>query len=93
MFESIPVVLKNSHLVNALMCELSDNTKRDHKFNYLDLGTRSVPVFLSSYSATHGIYLHTCTSKVINSFMYGYVDCKMVSVLSTALSWRKICVS
>lgn len=40
MFEEIPVVLKNSHLVNALLCELAETTKRDYKFNFLDLGTR-----------------------------------------------------
>ncbi|XP_076463227.1 eukaryotic translation initiation factor 3 subunit H-B-like [Babylonia areolata] len=42
MFEEIPVVLKNSHLVNVLLCELAETTKRDHKFNFLDLGTSAV---------------------------------------------------
>lgn len=42
MFEEIPVVLKNSHLVNTLLCELSENTKRNRKFSFLDLGTRYV---------------------------------------------------
>jgi len=42
MFEEIPVVLKNSHLCNALLCELKDTTKRDQKFNFLDLGNSAV---------------------------------------------------
>ncbi|PVD23497.1 hypothetical protein C0Q70_16769 [Pomacea canaliculata] len=42
MFEEIPVVLKNSHLVNTLLCELSENTKRNRKFSFLDLGTSAV---------------------------------------------------
>jgi len=41
-FEEIPVVLKNSHLVNALLCELSDKTRKEQKFNSLDLGTSSI---------------------------------------------------
>lgn len=40
MFEEMPVVLKNSHLANVLLCELTESTKRDRKFNFLDLGTR-----------------------------------------------------
>jgi len=42
MFEEIPIVLKNSHLGNALLCELSDKTKKEQKFNSLDLGTSSM---------------------------------------------------
>ncbi|KAK7101227.1 eukaryotic translation initiation factor 3 subunit H-B-like [Littorina saxatilis] len=42
MFEEIPVVLKNSHLCNALLCELAPPTKRDEKYNFLDLGTSAV---------------------------------------------------
>lgn len=40
MFEEIPIVLRNSHLVNALLCELSDKTRKEQKFSALDLGTR-----------------------------------------------------
>lgn len=42
MFEEIPIVLRNSHLVNALLCELSDRSKKEQKFSALDLGTRWV---------------------------------------------------
>nr|KAG5714025.1 hypothetical protein BaRGS_020353 [Batillaria attramentaria] len=42
MFEEIPVVLKNSHLANALLCELTDSTKKNQTFSFLDLGTSAV---------------------------------------------------
>ncbi|CAG5117283.1 unnamed protein product [Candidula unifasciata] len=42
MFQEIPVVLRNSHLVNALLCELSEKTRKEQKFSSLDLGTSSV---------------------------------------------------
>merc|ERR1719317_1626363 len=41
-FEEIPVVLRNSHLCNALLCELADNTRQQQKFSSLDLGTSSM---------------------------------------------------
>ena len=40
--QEIPIVLRNSHLVNALLCEISEKTKKDQKFSALDLGTRFV---------------------------------------------------
>ena len=40
MFEEIPIVLRNSHLVNTLLCELAEKTRKEQKFNALDLGTR-----------------------------------------------------
>ncbi|CAG5132444.1 unnamed protein product [Candidula unifasciata] len=41
MFQEIPVVLRNSHLVNALLCDLSEKTRKEKKFSPLDLGTSS----------------------------------------------------
>lgn len=46
MFEEIPIVLRNSHLINALLCELSDKSKKEQKFSALDLGTRWVQYFI-----------------------------------------------
>ena len=39
MFEEVPVVVKNSHLVNALCCEIEDRTAVEDKFQLLDLAT------------------------------------------------------
>ena len=39
MFEEIPVVMKNSHLANSLLCELEDGMGAQ-RFNFLDLATR-----------------------------------------------------
>ena len=40
MFEEIPVVIKNSHLVNSMLCELEDTISENKTFDHLDLGTR-----------------------------------------------------
>ncbi|KAK3590405.1 hypothetical protein CHS0354_008757 [Potamilus streckersoni] len=42
MFEEIPVTIKNSHLVNALCCEIEDHMSKDQTFNYMDLATSSM---------------------------------------------------
>ena len=67
MFESIPVVLKNSHLANALLCELSASTQRDHKFNFLDLGTRYCEVCLlfihAPFKLTCSLIICECCSR------------------------------
>merc|ERR1711936_695647 len=42
MFEEIPIVLRNSHGVNTLLCELKEKTRKEQKFNALDLGTSSM---------------------------------------------------
>jgi len=42
MFDEIPVVVKNSHLVNALCCELEEVSPSDNKYQFLDLATGSV---------------------------------------------------
>ena len=42
MFEEIPVVIKNSHLVNALLCEIEEQMPEQEKFNFLDLATGCV---------------------------------------------------
>lgn len=42
MFMEIPVLIKNSHLVNSLLCEMDDKFSEDCKFDYLDLGTSSM---------------------------------------------------
>ena len=44
MFEEIPVVVKNSHLVNALLCEIDESPKsrEEETCNFLDLATRLV---------------------------------------------------
>jgi len=34
--------LKNSHLANALLCELAPISRKEEKFNFLDLGTSAV---------------------------------------------------
>ena len=41
-FEEIPIKIKNSHLVNALMCSLDEQLPVDEGKQFLDLGTTSV---------------------------------------------------
>lgn len=41
LFEEIPVTFRNSHLVNALLLEIDEQTRSTSKPNsFLDLGTR-----------------------------------------------------
>lgn len=42
MFTEIPVVIRNSHLVNVLMCELDQKTTESEKYQFLDLATSSM---------------------------------------------------
>lgn len=42
MFEEIPITIKNSHLMNSLLCEIEDDMQEKQTFDYLDLGTSSV---------------------------------------------------
>jgi len=42
MFEEVPVVIKNSHLINALCCELEEAKPDENPYNFLDLATSSV---------------------------------------------------
>ena len=39
MFEEIPTVIKNSHLINASLCEIENMQPSTNKFNYMDLST------------------------------------------------------
>lgn len=39
MFEEIPVIVKNSHLTNALLSEISELIPEEKGNQYLDLGT------------------------------------------------------
>ena len=39
MFEEVQVVVKNSHLVNGLCCELEEVAPSDNKYQFLDLAT------------------------------------------------------
>lgn len=41
-FTEIPVVVKNSHLINAMLCELSEYVADDEGKQFLDMGTASV---------------------------------------------------
>lgn len=40
--EELPVIIKNSHLVNSLLCEIQDMTPSSKKYNFLDLATSNV---------------------------------------------------
>jgi hypothetical protein len=41
LLEELPVVFRNSHLVNSLLCEIDEQTRLSSKSNsFLDLGTR-----------------------------------------------------
>ena len=40
MFEEVPILIRNSHLVNALLCEIEEETPSETKYNFLDLSTR-----------------------------------------------------
>jgi hypothetical protein len=41
LLEELPVVFRNSHLVNSLLCEIDEQTRVSSKANtFLDLGTR-----------------------------------------------------
>ncbi|ESP05307.1 hypothetical protein LOTGIDRAFT_181127 [Lottia gigantea] len=42
MFEEIPVVTKNSHLGNSLLCNLEEEEQEADKYNFLDLATSSM---------------------------------------------------
>merc|ERR1711976_328585 len=42
MFEEVPVVVKNSHLVNTLLCELEEMSPSENQHNFLDLATGTV---------------------------------------------------
>jgi len=42
LFQEVPIVLKNSHLINALQCELKELVPEDRASQFLDLGTASV---------------------------------------------------
>jgi len=38
MFEEVPVMIKNSHLINSLLCEVEElSPSTDNKYNFLDL--------------------------------------------------------
>jgi len=50
MFTEIPVTIKNSHLVNSLLCELDEPLTQQQSFDYLDLGTRYGRAINSKYS-------------------------------------------
>ena len=39
MFEEIPIVVKNSHLINCLLCEIEEEDETANKFQHLDLAT------------------------------------------------------
>ena len=39
MFEEIPVIVKNSHLINCLLCEIDEAEATSSKFQHLDLAT------------------------------------------------------
>lgn len=41
MFEEVPVIIKNSHLINSLLCEVEDISPSENKYNFLDLATSS----------------------------------------------------
>lgn len=38
--EELPVVIKNSHLVNSMLCQLQDMSESPKRYNFLDLSTR-----------------------------------------------------
>jgi len=40
--EELPLVIKNSHLVNSLLCELQDMSFTTKRYNFLDLATSNV---------------------------------------------------
>ncbi|KAL4235568.1 Eukaryotic translation initiation factor 3 subunit H [Mactra antiquata] len=42
MFTEIPVTIKNSHLVNSMLCEIDESLNEKQSFDYLDLGTSSM---------------------------------------------------
>lgn len=44
MFEEIPVVIKNSHLMNVALCEIEDKLSTKKTYNNLDMATGYVKV-------------------------------------------------
>ena len=40
MFEEVPIIIKNSHLINAVCCEIEEAKPSVNPYNYLDLATR-----------------------------------------------------
>ena len=43
--EELPVVIKNSHLVNSVLCELQSMSPSTKRHSFLDLSTRFVLLF------------------------------------------------
>jgi len=41
-YEEVPIVVKNSHLMNALCCEMEDRNEENNSFPFLDLATGPV---------------------------------------------------
>jgi len=39
MFEEIPVVIRNSHLMNVTLCEIEDKLNTNRTYNNLDMAT------------------------------------------------------
>ena len=39
MFEEIPTVVKNSHLINASLCEIENMQPTTNAYSYMDLST------------------------------------------------------
>lgn len=40
MFDEVPIVIKNSHLLNVLLCELQEKQQPNKQYPVLDLATR-----------------------------------------------------
>lgn len=39
--DEVPIIIKNSHLVNSLLCELQDLSPASKPYNFFDLSTKS----------------------------------------------------
>lgn len=67
LFEELPVIFRNSHLVNSLLCEIDEQTRLSSKSNsFLDLGTsgnlerqlRSLIDYVDEYATDAGRYIN-----------------------------------
>ena len=70
MFEEVPILIRNSHLVNTLLCEIEEETPSETKYNFLDLSTRLSDSNIIYNSRNSNIIEHFYSSVVFDD-----VDC------------------
>ena len=81
MFEEIPVVIRNSHLMNVTLCEIEDKLSTKKTFNNLDMATGYV---------CHGIVLVFCSW--LEPLTNRYTVPQYIILLMLVLIFVKLCI-